>query len=92
MNSNGTTIHHVTQYIRLNCYVKYVTNAVDYHSMVHQTIKVVRLLHAHTVSFLPVAAGLKDPDARDQCLISLLHSLPLTHFRTAIYILKHLKW
>jgi len=35
--------------------------------------------------------ALKDHEARDQCLITLLHSLPLPHFHTAVYIFEHLK-
>jgi breakpoint cluster region protein len=35
--------------------------------------------------------SLQDPDARDQCLISLLHSLPLSYYKTAVYLLEHLK-
>ena len=41
--------------------------------------------------FLLSLTGLQDPDARDQSLISLFHSLPLSYYKTAVYLLEHLK-
>lgn len=35
--------------------------------------------------------GLSDPDARAQCLLSLLHSLPPINFKTAVFLFKHLR-
>ena len=35
--------------------------------------------------------GLSDPEARDQCLLSLLYSLPLVNFKTAVFLFKHLR-
>ena len=58
----------------------------------HTLHTVYMYVHTYMLCVLLVATGLKDPDARDQCLITLLHSLPLSHFRTVIYLLKHLKW
>lgn len=40
---------------------------------------------------IPHTVGLSDPEARDQCLLSLLHSLPPVNFKTAVFLFKHLR-
>lgn len=38
-----------------------------------------------------VAIGLSDPEAREQSLLTLLHSLPSVNFKTAVFLFKHLR-
>ena len=48
--------------------------------------------HSSCSMLIPMCcAGLSDPEARDQCLISLLHSLPPVNFKTAVFLFKHLR-
>lgn len=35
--------------------------------------------------------GLSDPEAREQSLLTLLHSLPPVNFKTAVFLFKHLR-
>jgi len=35
--------------------------------------------------------ALSDPEARAQCLLGLLHSLPAVNFKTAVFLFKHLR-
>ena len=39
---------------------------------------------------LPVLA-LSDPEAREQSLITLFHSLPPVNFKTAVFLFRHLR-
>ena len=46
----------------------------------------------HFFVLLPVS-GLSDPEAREQSLVTLFHSLPPVNFKTAVYLFRHLrKW
>lgn len=37
------------------------------------------------------ALGLSDPEAREQSLVTLFHSLPLVNFKTAVYVFRHIR-
>ena len=37
------------------------------------------------------SVALADPEAREQSLVTLLHSLPKVNFKTAVFLFKHLR-
>lgn len=49
------------------------------------------LLTAVLVIICTVHVALADPEAREQSLVTLLHSLPKVNFKTAVFLFKHLR-
>ena len=45
----------------------------------------------HITFVLLLHIGLSDPEAREQSLLTLLHSLPPVNFKTAVFLFKHLR-
>ena len=47
--------------------------------------------YSHTHTHTHTLKGLSDPEAREQCLLALLHSLPPVNFKTAVFLFKHIR-